>query len=85
MIQGREKPNLVEVGPFVYRQLITKTDVEFCEDEEELTHSVYREFYFDEYLSAASEDQNVIVPNIPLFGLIKATINSTSTEKGITR
>ena len=49
---GREKqPNLVELGPFVYRQKLIKTDTKFSADGEEITHSVYREYYFDETLS----------------------------------
>lgn len=75
----------MEVGPYVYKQKMYKTDLEFSSDGEELTHSVYREFYFDEMLSVSSDDRYVIVPNIPLFGLIKAMSSKSSTEKSIAK
>lgn len=75
----------MEVGPYVYKQKMYKTDLEFSTDGEELTHSVYREFYFDEMLSVSSDDTHVIVPNIPLFGLIKAMSSKSSTEKSIAK
>ena len=84
-IAGFEEPNLVEVGPYVYRQKMYKTDTKFSDDGEELTHSVYREFYFDELLSISSDETYVIVPNIPLFGLIKEMADQDPTAKSVTR
>ena len=85
MISGHEKPKLDEIGPFVYRQKMIKTDVEFGMDGESVSHSVYREHYFEASLSSASEDDYVIVPNIPLFGLIKTQRYKDALEKSITR
>ena len=49
-----------------------KDNVNFSMDEEKISHSVYREFYFEPSKnSKLSDDETVIVPNIPLFGLIK--------------
>ena len=62
-----------------------KTDVDFGSDEESVSHSVYREHYFEPSLSAYSEDEIVIVPNIPLFGLIKKQRYKDAMEKSITR
>ena len=82
---GDEKPNYVEVGPFVYQQIMNKTNIEFSQDGDEITHSVYREFYFTRSLSVSSDDTYVIVPNIPLFGLIKKLSNSDSYTKSAAR
>ena len=62
-----------------------KTDVKFSSDGEDVTHAVYREFYFEEMLSIASDETSVIVPNIPLFGLIKAMSKMDKNAKEITR
>ena len=62
-----------------------KTDVKFDPTGESVSHSVYREFYFEETLSAFSEELYVIVPNIPLFGLIRTLKKSSNYEKSTTR
>jgi hypothetical protein len=62
-----------------------KTDVEFSTNGEEITHSVYREFYFEHSVSNGSDEDTVIVPNIPLFGLIKSMTGKSSTEKQIAK
>ncbi len=59
--------------------------MQFSEDEEELTHEVYREFFFEPTVSTGSEDDVVIVPNIPLFGLIKSMSKEDSYTKSTTR
>ena len=83
---GREKPNLVELGPYMYRQKLKKSDIRFSEDGEEVSHSVYREFYFESsYNPNVSENDVVIVPNIPIFGLIKKLSDKSNYEKTITR
>ena len=83
---GREKPNLVELGPYMYRQKLRKSDIRFSEDGEEVSHSVYREFYFESaYNLNVSENDVVIVPNIPIFGLIKQSLDKSAYEKTFTR
>ena len=83
---GREKPNLVELGPYMYRQKLKKADIRFSEDGEEVSHSVYREFYFESsYNPNVSENDVVIVPNIPIFGLIKKSLDKSAFEKAFTR
>jgi hypothetical protein len=85
IFSGDEKPNYAEVGPFVYQQIMNKTNIEFSQDGDEITHSVYREFYFTRSLSVSSDDTYVIVPNIPLFGLIKKLSNSDAYTKSAAR
>ena len=64
---------------------MNKTNIEFSQDGDEITHSVYREFYFTRSLSVSSDETYVIVPNIPLFGLIKKLSNSDSYTKSAAR
>ena len=84
-IQGTEKPKFEEVGPFVYQQSINMTNIEFSPDGSEITHSVYTEFYFNESLSIGSDNIHVVVPNVPLFGLIKLMAEKYSFEKSIAK
>ena len=63
-----------------------KANISFSEDSEELSHSVHRKFYFEpSYDTKLSDEDIVIVPNIPMFGLIKKLKNSDPTEKSVTR
>ena len=86
IFSGREKPNLVELGPYMYRQEMLKANISFSEDNEELSHSVHRKFYFEPFYDTKLSDEDiVIVPNIPMFGLIKKLKSSDPTEKSVTR
>ena len=80
-IEGTEKPHFEEVGPFVYQQFINMTNIEFSQDGSEITHSVYTEFYFNECLSIGSDEIHVVVPNVPLFGMIKLMAKNDSWTK----
>ena len=84
-IQGNEKPHFEEVGPFVYQQFINMTNIEFSQDGSEITHSVYTEFYFNESLSIGSDNIHVVVPNVPLFGMIKLMAKKYSFEKSVAK
>ena len=64
---------------------MNKTDVNFSEDGDEITHAVYREFTFTESLSVSSDEVYVTVPNIPLFGLIKKMSSDDINTKEYTR
>ena len=61
------------------------TNIEFSQDGSEITHSVYTEFYFNESLSIGSDNIHVVVPNVPLFGLIKLMAEKYSFEKSVAK
>ena len=61
------------------------TNIEFSQDGSEITHSVYTEFYFNESLSIGSDNIHVVVPNVPLFGLIKLMAKKYSFEKSVAK
>ena len=84
-ITGRDKPNLVEVGPYVYRQKMEKVNVSFSPDEPSVTYKVAKQYYFAPELSCpeCSEDDYVIVPNIPLFGAFQKLSKESPVAKTI--
>ena len=61
------------------------TNIEFSQDGSEITHSVYTEFYFNESLSIGSDNIHVVVPNVPLFGMIKLMSKKHSFEKSVAK
>ena len=63
----------MEVGPYVYRQKMEKTDISFSTTEPGVSYKVAKQYFFAKELSCPScdEDDLVIVPNIPLFGVFQ--------------
>ena len=51
LITGLDKPNLVEVGPYVYRQKMEKVDVNFSNSEPSVTYKVAKQYFFAQELS----------------------------------
>ena len=70
-IEGLEKPRLEEVGPYAYRQVLTKEDIEFRQEGESVRYTAKRIFQFAPEISNGTEDDLVIVPNIPLLGAME--------------
>jgi len=64
-VSGREKkPNLVEMGPYVYKEKMEKKDVSFV-DEETVRYSPVTTLIFDSNLSNGTLDQHVTFLNVP--------------------
>ncbi len=68
-----EKPKLEEVGPYAYRQVLTKEDVTFSQGGDAVRYTAKRIFQFAPEISNGTEEDLVVVPNIPLLGAMKAT------------
>ncbi|XP_049792924.1 lysosome membrane protein 2 isoform X1 [Schistocerca nitens] len=64
-LNNGDKPILEELGPFVYIQHWEKVNLEF-NDNDTLTFNQRKVFKFDELNSAGSEEDMVVVPNIPM-------------------
>ncbi|XP_020294753.1 scavenger receptor class B member 1 [Pseudomyrmex gracilis] len=64
-LNNNEKPVLQELGPYVYSQHWQKEDIKFNENGT-VTYKVKKTFVFNETLSAGSEDDLVVVPNVPM-------------------
>ncbi len=71
-LAGRDKPRLVELGPYTYRSTIGKTNVEHSDGDNTIgytTRTVYQ--YAPEYkppVRGTDDSDMIVVPNIPLFG-----------------
>ncbi|XP_025422540.1 scavenger receptor class B member 1 isoform X2 [Sipha flava] len=63
--ETREKPLLDELGPYVYVETWEKVNLTFHENGT-LTYNQRKVYRFDRELSAGSEDDVVVVPNIPM-------------------
>jgi len=79
-LAGREKPKLVEVGPYAYIQNMRKTNISFSQDNSEVQYAVRREYMFYPEYSSGPESDIIVVPNIPLFGAMKKLRNSYEVE-----
>ncbi|GAB1862064.1 Scavenger receptor class b member 1 [Camponotus japonicus] len=64
-LNNGEKPALQELGPYVYLQHWEKVDIKF-NDNGTVSYKVKKTFTFDEDLSAGSQDDLVVVPNVPM-------------------
>ncbi|XP_012263939.2 scavenger receptor class B member 1 [Athalia rosae] len=64
-LNNGEKPALQEIGPYVYIEKWIKVDVEF-NDNDTVTYKQRKEFVFSLELSVGSEDDVVVVPNVPM-------------------
>ena len=73
----------MELGPYAYRQKMTKTNLKFSEDETGLDFKVKRRYDFAPELSAGSDSDLVVVPNVPLFGAFKAMQTESGFAKAI--
>lgn len=84
LVPGREKPNVVEVGPYAYRQKLEKTNVQFTSGKNAVRYETRKWFEFAPEMSAGSEtDDIVVVPNIPLFGAIKTMATQMTIAKTV--
>ncbi|XP_032672860.1 scavenger receptor class B member 1 isoform X1 [Odontomachus brunneus] len=64
-LNNGEKPALQELGPYVYTQRWEKTDIKF-NDNGTVTYKVKKTFVYAPELSAGSEEDLVVVPNVPM-------------------
>ncbi|KAL0281623.1 UNVERIFIED_CONTAM: hypothetical protein PYX00_002556 [Menopon gallinae] len=67
-LENGEKPKLVEVGPFVYREDMEKVNIKF-HNNGTVTFQHNKILKFVPELTKSNRDQKVTVPNIPLLSL----------------
>ncbi|KAJ8683686.1 hypothetical protein QAD02_019478 [Eretmocerus hayati] len=70
-----EKPALQELGPYVYLEKWEKVNVKF-NDNGTVSYNVKKTFTFSEELSVGSEDDLVVVPNIPMLSATSQSANA---------
>lgn len=64
-LNSGEKPALQELGPYVYIERWEKVEIKF-NNNDTVTYKQRKEFVFSPELSAGSEDDLVVVPNVPM-------------------
>ena len=72
--KGLEKAKLVQLGPYVYREVLEKRNPKF-HDDDKITYSPVSVLYFESNLSNGSLDDLVIFPNVPAVVIILWFIN----------
>ena len=73
---GSEKARVEKIGPYVYTEIIEKVDTIFDDAEERVTFSDKKHYFFSPGLSSGSEDDVLLMPNIPMFGAFRKMDNS---------
>ena len=61
------KLRVQEVGPFVYEEKWVREDVEWSEDDSEVSFRMRRTYHYRPDLSKGSLTDEVILPNVPMF------------------
>ncbi|KAI2805022.1 CD36 [Blomia tropicalis] len=65
-VENGQKPNLVEVGPFVFRQNLSKSALNWSDDNKKLTFRETKQYYFDRELSIADLNITLTTLHVPL-------------------
>ncbi|KAL1517132.1 hypothetical protein ABEB36_000939 [Hypothenemus hampei] len=69
-LAGEEKMNVTELGPYVYREILTNQNATFNDTEGTVTYSPHREFVFAPEHSVGNPEQHrIMTTNLPLVGL----------------
>ncbi|XP_060526556.1 lysosome membrane protein 2-like [Cylas formicarius] len=69
-LKGDEKMNLTQIGPYVYKEILTNNNATFDEDRGTVTYKPHREVVLDHERSVGDpKTDKLITPNIPLLGL----------------
>jgi hypothetical protein len=67
------RPRVEELGPYVYREIRAKTDVEFINDKTSLRYREHKWYVFDRNLSCGDENDIFTTVNIPLVTILTRT------------
>ena len=62
-------PNITQHGPYVYKEIMKKTNIEFSEDGLSVSYTPVFELYFEPELSVGNDTDSFMFLNIPLLVL----------------
>ncbi|XP_076259725.1 scavenger receptor class B member 1-like isoform X1 [Rhynchophorus ferrugineus] len=69
-LKGKEKINISEIGPYVYREILTNQNATFNDIDGTVTYQPHREIIFDKERSVGDPKKDFIfTTNLPLVGL----------------
>lgn len=61
-----QKPRFVEVGPYVYKTIWTKSEIQFLDDESQVSFAERKQWHFQAHLSRGHEEDQIWTINTPL-------------------
>ena len=79
-LSGREKPRVEKCGPYVYIEQIHKVNISFDNLGESVRFSDKKYYYFSPLLSKGSENDTLIMPNLPMFGAFRKFGNKNAVD-----
>lgn len=78
-----QKPRFVEVGPYVYRTIWTKSDINFMDEERLVSFAEKKQWIFQPHLSKGSEDDQIWTINTPLMTALALIQNAPVITRNI--
>lgn len=78
-----QKPRFVEVGPYVYKTIWTKSDINFIEDDTQVTFAEKKQWIFQTHLSNGFEDDQIWTINTPLMTALALIQNAPVITRNI--
>lgn len=78
-----QKPRFVEVGPYVYRTIWTKSDINFMDEEKLVSFAEKKQWIFQPQLSKGSEDDQIWTINTPLMTALALIQNAPVITRNI--
>lgn len=78
-----QKPRFVEVGPYVYRTIWTKSDINFIDEERLVSFAEKKQWIFQPHLSKGSEDDQIWTINTPLMTALALIQNAPVITRNI--
>lgn len=82
-LSGKEKMNITQLGPYVYREILTNQNASFNDEDGTVTYHPHREILFDPERSVGDPEKDIIMTtNIPLVGL-QSYLNDESYFKNL--
>lgn len=78
-----QKPRFVEVGPYVYRTIWTKSDINFLDDEKQVSFAEKKQWIFQPQLSKGFEDDQIWTINTPLMTALALIQNAPVITRNI--
>ena len=79
-----EKPVVKQIGPYVWKIVETREEVDFSDNDTVVHFQKLRHFQFDRNASVGDEDDEVVTLDLVAYGGLKATVAKNFAKLGIT-
>ena len=78
-----QKPRFVEVGPYVYKTVWSKADINFFDDDKQVSYGEKKQWHFQAHLSNGNEDDLIWTINTPLMTALALIQNAPVITRNI--